>query len=191
MGIVSNSDFESELGKLTPKKEESIPSSTGEINGQIIGESRGRGAGNIEVPNTLRNIIGEESAINGRRAGIELAENFGVSPSSVSAYDVGATSTATYNDRPNLPTINRSKERVIKRAHSKLMSALAGITSDKLEKASARDLSGVAKDMSAVIKNMEPEVSSNNPATRQGPTFVIYAPQTKKLDTFDVIQVKE
>lgn len=184
MGIVSDEEFNSELGKTNPGN------SNPTITGVIQDVNRGRGKGNIEVPNVLRNIIGDESTTNGRQSAIELAKSFGISPSSVSAYNAGATSTATYETKPNESIILNAKERVAKRARGKLMRALNKITDDKLDSANARDLAGIAKDMSAIVRSMEPEVakaSTNN----SGPTYVFYAPHMRKEEEYDVIHVKE
>ncbi len=111
MGIVSEKDFEMEREKMVPSTNP-IPTKPVEI----VDVNRGGGVGSVEVPNTLRNIIGEESITNGRQAAVELAQQFGISPSSVSAYGVGATSTASYAERPNAPQINGVKEKIAKRA---------------------------------------------------------------------------
>jgi len=192
MGIVTDKEFDLEKSKIVtppPSREES--NSSVPITGEIMDVNRGRGKGSVEVPNSLRNIIGEESAINGRQAGVELAQQFGVSPSSVSAYDVGATSTSSYDRRPNQPVINQAKERIAKRARNKLMAALGKITDDKLEAANAKDLAGIAKDMSAVVRTMEPEQEKGIENPNNGPTFVFYAPQFRKEEHFDIVHVKE
>lgn len=188
MGIVSGKEFDSEFTKLNSekKREESNSSSPNQV--EIIDMNRGRGS-NPEVPNSLRKIIGETSVTDGRQEALDLARNFGISPSSVSAYSNGATSTASYNEQPNVSDINKAKERVSKRARNKLMMALSHITEEKLEGSKARDLAGVAKDMSAVIRNMEPEQNKVNESN--GPTFVFYSPQTRKEDVFDVVYAKE
>jgi hypothetical protein len=183
MGIVSDSDFDSERGKLnrtnTTSKAEIKESPT-----------KGRGLGNVEVPDSLRKVIGETSVIDGREAATELAKNFGISPSSVSAYSVGANSTTSYADRPNQSHVDDVKNRISKKARGKLMLALTHLTKDKLEAANARTLAGVAKDMSAVVKNMEPDTPKVSNETN-GPTFVIYAPQYRKEEHFEVVQAKE
>jgi transcriptional regulator with XRE-family HTH domain len=176
MGIVSDSDFNSELENVGQGKIKEI--------------EKGRKKGDIEVPDSLRKIIGETSEINGRDEAIKLAEAFGISPSSVSAYANGATSTATYDERPNLPHINKAKERISKRARNKLFQALEQITEDKLSSSSAKALSGIARDLSAVVKEMEPEIPKT-PTGEKGPQFIIYAPQYKKEEHYDVIHAKE
>jgi hypothetical protein len=190
MGIVSDIDFLSELSNssvpvITTEQKELEPRA------QIIDSPpKGRGENNVEVPNTLRKLIGSEATTNGRESALELASNLGISPSSVSAYSQGATSTASYEDRPNLSLINQAKERISKRARGKLMLALHHITKEKLVDAKVKDLAGIARDMSAVIKNIEPEDNSpKNPMG--GPTFIFYSPQFRKEEHFEVIQAKE
>lgn len=191
MGIVSDKDFEKELGNSTPKPIEKPVPTNQPITGEIRDVNRGRGENSVEVPNSLRNLIGEESAINGRHAALQLGESFGISPSSVSAYGVGATSTSSYAERPNAPTINGAKERIAKRARGKLMRALHKITDEKLDAANAKDLAGIAKDMSAVVKSMEPETPKGPSENSNGPTFVFYAPQFRKEEHYDIVHVKE
>lgn len=194
MGIVSDKEFDSALSdaqKSIKKDTNTREESSSPVPTIIDSPSKGRG-NNPEVPNSLRQVIGEESAINGRDAALEMARQFGISPSSVSAYANGATSTASYNDRPNLPVINQAKERIAKRARGKLMRALNKITDDKLDSASAKDLAGIAKDMSAVVRTMEPEQpKSPNGDTGKGPTFVFYAPQFHKEEHYDIVHAKE
>lgn len=182
MGIVSPSEFEKEHNSLI-KPESPKPDAT------IVDITRGRPEGSVEVPNGLRKIIGDEAITNGRQSALELARTFGISPSSVSAYANGSTSTASYDEKPNGSLINLSKDRVAKRARGKLMKALHHINDDKLEGAKARELAGIAKDMSVVIKNMEPDNPQGQ--VNNGPTFVFYSPQPRKEDTFDVIFAKE
>lgn len=191
MGIVSDKQFDSALRDSNPESNNSVPTITPEITGEVNDIKRGRGTGSISVPNSLRNIIGEESTVNGRQSAVELAQSFGISPSSVSAYGVGATSTKSYNERPNLPIINKAKDRVVKRAHHRLMGALKHITDEKLESANAKDLAGIAKDMSAVVKSMEPETPKGPTENSNGPTFVFYAPQIRKEESYEVVHMKE
>ena len=111
LGIVSDEDFEKDLRNIGIKKEEedsakidseesgefpTIPISeilSGEV---LVPPALGRG-NNKETPEILRKLVGEEYSIDSRESGIELAESFGISPSSASAYGHGSTSTATYN----------------------------------------------------------------------------------------------
>ena len=189
MGIVTDEEFDTEKSRVVPPTP--APNSSVPITGEIVDVNRGRGKDSVEVPNSLRNIIGEESVTNGRQSAVELAQQFGISPSSASAYGVGATSTASYAERPNASAINGVKEKIAKRARGKLMSALHHITKEKLEGANAKDLAGIAKDMSAVVRSMEPEKERTPQEGNNGPTFVFYAPQFRKEEHFDVVHVKE
>jgi hypothetical protein len=190
MGIVSDKDFNSELSKSSDAKKPLPEIISPVLEGQIVDVNRGRPVGSVEVPNSLRKVIGEESAINGRQSAIELAETFGLSPSSVSAYANGATSTATYDETPNKPHINIAKDKITKRAFSTLSKAIKHITEDKLIAAKAKDLAGIAKDMAAVVRTMEPEVKGPT-NVNNGPTFVFYSPQQRKEEAFDVVYAKE
>ena len=187
IGIVSDQEFEKELEshKIEPQSVR-VP--------EIIEEvKRGRKEGDNNVPESLRKIIGEESVINGRESAVQLARELGISPSSVSAYAKGATSTASYNS-PNsglVRHLNKSRARAVKKAGQVLRSALDSISQEKLDYADATDLSGIAKDMSVIIKNLEPQKEPESDGKPSSPQFIIYAPQFKKEESFQVIQVNE
>lgn len=182
MGVVNKKDFDSELAKSQPRREESKP--------EVIHETIEKGRGNApEVPDSLRKLIGQTAVESGRQDALTLAKQFGISPSSVGAYSAGATSTATYNDRPNVKNINSTRERIARQARKKLVLALSKITDDKLNEAKVRDLAGIAKDMASVANAMEEKTVADN--GNKGPTFVIYSPQFKKEETFDVVNSKE
>lgn len=185
MGIVSDSEFDKALKDVTP-----CPNN-GDGIAVIKDINKGRGTGNTEVPDGLRKIIGEESAINGRASALELANKFGISPSSVSAYSHGANSTSTIDEQPNREFINNAKLHVAKKARNRLVLALNSITKEKIESAKVKDIAGVAKDMSAIVKNMEPESPRNGNGGNSGPTFVFYSPQFRREEVFEVVQVKE
>lgn len=197
IGIVSDDEFLSELIQSggttrTSSQPNSIPSipSDGPIVQTI--EKPGRKEGDVNVPDSLRRIIGEEALLNGRSAAIQLAEGFGISPSSVSAYTKGATSTASY-DKPKpsiIQHINKSRERAISKASKTLNGALNAITQEKLDYMDGDKLSGVAKDMSVIIKNLEPKQVSPDEG-KQTPQFMIYAPQFRDERSFDTIVLKE
>lgn len=184
IGLVSDEDFEREF---SPKSKQP------EIKPEIVEIIKpGRKSGDVDVPDSLRQVIGEEAVINGRSSALQLASQFGISPSSVSAYAVGATSTTSY-DTPSksiISHINKSRERAIKRASKTLNSALSSITQEKLDYADADKLSGIAKDMSVIIKNLEPKVESPSESNNQ-PQFVIFAPSFRKEETFETIVVNE
>lgn len=183
IGIVSDTDFESETEKLK---------SVSVIKPEIIDINKGRGNGNVNVPDSLRKVIGETSVIDGRQEGLSLAREFGISPPSVSAYSNGATSTASYHDTPNKPHINSAKERIAKSARIKLRAAISALTSDKLADTKAVDLSTIAKNMAGVVKAMEPDTTNNpNNNGTNLPTIVVYAPQFRHEESFEVVYAKE
>jgi len=192
MGVVSDDDFATELTRSESKSSPREVAKPSTPSGQVIDINRGRGMGNVGVPESLQKVIGDTAITDGRQEAVELAKNFGISPSSVSAYSAGATSTASYDEKNAELTNNldKSRQRVIGRARSKMMQALRYITPDKLESSKARDLAGIAKDMSAVIRNMEPEPGAKDPATN-GPTFIIMAPQFRDERSYDIIQAKD
>jgi predicted transcriptional regulator len=172
MGIVSDKDFDKELTNVDIK-----PVSDNKAHIHIL-DKPGRKPNDVNVPDTLRKTIASTAIEHGREAAIDLASQFGISPSSVSAYTQGARSTSTYNERPDKGTIDFTKNRITNKALHKLRSAINHITPDKLEAAKAIDLSTIAKNMSAVIKNMEPE-------------FVFYSPQFNKMDNYQIIKAKD
>ena len=182
IGLVPDEEFAKEF----PVKSEVI-------SGEVINvTSKGRKDGDFNVPDSLRQIIGETSVIEGRDEALKIAKDFGISASSVSAYAKGATSTTSYNSPSQsiVSHINKSKERAVKRASRTLNSALSSISQEKLDYADAKDLSGIAKDMSAIIKNLEPQSVSQSDSVKQ-PQFVVYAPQFRDERSFEVIRVNE
>jgi hypothetical protein len=191
MGIVSDSDFDSELDSLNknPSDAKPSPDTTTIPTAEVVDVSKGRGS-NPEVPNSLRKLIGEEAVTNGRQAALDLAKTFNLSPSSVSAYAVGATSTATIDERPNEPHIAGIRGKITRKAFSTLHKAIKHITEDKLQATSAKELAGIAKDMSAVVRTMEPD-NKQPTNVNNGPTFVFYSPQQRREDSFDVVFAKE
>lgn len=183
MGIVDDKDFNSELINVNKKPDMKKPII-------IDPPDLGRQKGSLEVPNALRNVIGSESIENGRASALELASNFGIGPSSVSAYTAGATSTATIDQKPNVNVVQKVKDKISRRARGKLMDALRYITDDKLRDAKARDLAGIAKDMSGIVKNMEEDKGPLGNG-EGGPTFIFYSPRLRSEESYKVIDVRE
>lgn len=191
IGVVSDDEFFAEFQPKTVDTESSKESSHPDA--LIIEKThKGRQEGDNNVPDSLRQIIGETAVIDGRQEALALASQFGISPSSVSAYANGATSTKSYDTpaKSIISHINKSRKRAIKKASLTLNSALEAITQEKLDYADADKLSGIAKDMSVIIKNLEPKVESSPEQTNQ-PQFVIFAPQFRKEETFEIINVQE
>lgn len=190
IGIVTDDELNSELERLQPK-----PTTIERPNVTIVEkDTGGRNEGDLNVPDSLRKMLGEEAVINGRQSALELANVFGISPSSVSSYQKGITGYTPEGVARNKPSIiehiNRSRERAIKKAQKKLSSAIDNITDDKLQEANGRELAGIAKDMSVVIKNLEPDSAREDDGAK-APQFVIFAPQFVKEDKFETIVVSE
>lgn len=154
---------------------------------------RGRKEGDNNVPDSLRKLIAETALMDGREAALQLARDFGISASSVSAYTNGATSTKTY-DSPKesiVHHVNIIKERAIKRASRTLNGALKAISQDKLDNTDAKDLAGIARDMTVVIKNLSPDSSSEGSDGTKIPQFVVFAPQFRDERSFESITINE
>jgi len=181
IGIVSDADFERELGNVLPTKPQII-----EL------PHKGRSDGDVNVPESLRKIIGEDAVLNGSKSAIALAESLGISKSSVSAYKNGATSTTSYHNPSQaiIGHINKSRARATKRAGKTLNAALAAITQEKLDYTDAKDLAAIAKNMSGIIKDLEPP-QSNEDGSIQKPQFVVYAPTFRDERSYDSITVSE
>jgi hypothetical protein len=186
IGIVSDKEFNDEVNKSGNRI--APPTSP---TGVIVDKTPvGRGS-NKEVPESLRKVIGDTAITDGRQEALNLAEKFGISESSVSAYSHGNTSTATYNEpSDNLAKhINKTKQRIIKKATNRLFYALDGITASKLQEADLKTASAVAKDMAAIVKDMTPVETKQEES--KSPTFVFYSPQQRKEESFDVVVVPE
>ena len=193
MGLVNDEDFECELNKGSQSnwnKATSIDSAK-----IIESPNKGRALGDVEVPESLRKIIGETSELDGRKEAVALAKMFDISESSVSAYAHGSTSTSTYNQSKTEPGsinehINKSKERISNKARSRLFQSLKYITDEKLKKEeSVAILSQVARNMATIVKEMEPLVNTNN--ENNGIQFIFYSPHIKTEEVYDTITVNE
>lgn len=195
LGIVSDDEFTKELTNSSPNKSEETRPKV--VTGEVIsplprGHNGGRTPGAVEVPESLKKLIGEEAAINGRQAGLELAKQFGISNSSVSAYSNGATSTASYNTpEVGLKThIDDSRMRIIRKAKLRLNKTLSEITDEKLAGAKLRDLAVTARALSGVITAMEPNIGQPGSDVVQ-PQFVVFAPTLIKEEHFGTLILKE
>ena len=179
MGVVTREEFLKELaheGEIQPIKR------------------RGRSPGDSNVPEEIRKEIAETAIEEGRSAALDKAKSLGISASSASAYAKGATSTASYNNpsKSLIEHINKARYKHIKKASHRLGASLDALTPEKLETMRPKDLSGVARDMAAIIKHLEPppEVSEANRGNQQ-PQFVVFAPQFRQENSFDVIKLEE
>ncbi len=167
LGIVSDEEFDAECAHISIE--------------------RGRGTVK-EVPEAIREIIAED-AITGDGSIAEVAEKFGVSSASVSAYKNGATSTASYNqpDKKLKSANDVVRNSIISTARARLIAALDNITPEKMAEAKLRDVASVAKDMSSIITNMEPQVSHGGVNAQ----FIFHVPKSKTESDFEIIDVTQ
>lgn len=191
MGVISNKDFERELRDSQVPDDSPLPAPKSDvIEGEVVEmNTPGRKEGDVNVPNSLRNLLGITSVEDGRAAALQLAEQFGVSPSSVSAYTEGATSTSTIADKPNGKVIDDAKQRIVKKASKVLNRALLKITDEKLDATKAVELAQIAKSMSGIVKDMEPENEGDK--EKDMPQFLVYSPTIKQENHYDTIVVRE
>lgn len=190
MGIVSDEDFKKEVERLIGSTRE-IEHAEMEKDLAIIEDiQRGRPKEKTEIPEIIRECVAR-SAINGEGTGVEIAGAFGVSPSSVSAYKVGATSTASYSepDENLLSVVTEHRQKISRGARNTLLAALDNLTPSKLESVKARDLASIAKDMSSIIVDMEPPLPPVH--NQQNVQFVFMAPRVQNEDAYDVIDVHD
>lgn len=192
MGIVTDKDFEAER-QNTERPSVTIPNNKPVvIQGEVIPIERGRRNGDVETPDSVRKLIADTAATEGREAALALGKRFGLSESSVAAYSVGANSTASYNNRPNSGVVDGARAAVQSRAIVKLKRAIHHITDDKLKDAKPRELAGIARDMASVVKSMEPETPKTEGVnTGGGPAFVFYAPKFTKEENYEVVHARE
>ena len=182
LGIVSNKEFSKALEEPQVRPAVSI----------IEIEKPGRKEGDNNVPSALRNIIGETSQIDGRQEALAFAKQFDISPSSVSAYSSGKTSTSA-------PTVNqaisnhiaKAKEKISRKARRVMVRAIDNITDEKLEHADVTELAGVARNMSAIFKDMTPDENEDTKRGQNGPTFVFMVPPMAKEDKYPIITLRE
>lgn len=172
LGIVDDKEFEAELERS-----------------RVITIPKGRG-NNPNTPESLRKIIGENAIEEGSNATKAMTRALGISDSSLSAYKQGAHSTANYN-QPNpelLQHVNRTREKIVKKARSRLHAALNSLTPEKLKDEKPRDLAAIAKDMSAIVKDFEPRSDDEGKGKN---ALIIYAPTLINEARFESIEVRE
>lgn len=181
MGIVSDDMLEKELNNVN-KPQVKIP--------VVIKEPEaGRAKGDNNVPAPLRNLISESAQLDGRAEALKFAREFGISPSSVSAYTSEKTSTsASKTDTRITKHVTNIKGRLSKKARVVMREALNHITVEKLEDSSATELATVARSMGSIVKDLEPQQTNENV---NAPQIVIYAPQVRNEAHFEYIHVQE
>lgn len=194
IGIVADNEFDLEVDNISHDIVISKPiinidkfdSIFGDDNGS--NSNKGRGKGNVEVPEVLRKVIAGEVIEGGNVS--EVSKAFDVSRSSISAYIKGAHSTTTYdNHHPELTKHNGAvRDKIVRLTRSKLRKSIRFITDDKLASCNAVQLAVVASHMSKIVNDNDPvEVSKSE--FKQ--SVVIYRPRIREEDSFEVISVSE
>lgn len=170
MGIVSDADLNKE-----------------KASGSIVNLPKpGRKENDKNVPPAVRQAIADAVLENGRSEALQIADMFGVSNSSVSAYTRGATSTAHNKESDDsLRKSNASKrDGIVTKAQSALTSAIAQITEAKLSNLNAVECSQVAKNMATIVKDFTPDLQERADLTAH---ITIYAPPLIDESKFPVI----
>lgn len=180
LGILSDSEFQAELGKF-----DSTPLIEGEVINLPIPGRKGP-----EVPEVIRTIIGEDAIVNGNDSAKEITKALDISDSSLSAYKVGATSTASYQtpDQKLKGHLDNKRKLIITNSQNAILEALGQITPQKLEASKVRDLAGIVKDLSIVVSNMDEDSGSKGSPNQP---LVIFAPMIKDESSFEVINAKD
>lgn len=188
IGLVDDALFEQELAKLNIPADKD-KSATYEVPNAIVRDPKplGRGEGTKNVPEPVRELVAE-LAINGVPHK-EISQALQVSQSSISAYQKGATSTATI-DTPVERLANHVKQLklgIATKAKEKLDSALDNITDDKIKDLSANKLGQLARDMSSIVKDMSDDDTDNERPVQ----VVFFSPRPTSRNEYDVIVANE
>jgi len=195
LGIVSPEEFEKEknnslvdITSRKPNPEDSditMPIVTSDV---LQSPGVGRDLGVPNVPQSLRKILGEATAVEGLRSAMELAKGFGISQPTASTYARGEVSPGTKN-QDLLHHINSKKTKISKRALGKLNMALNHIDDTKLQSCDAVELSNIAKNMAAVSNQMTPD---NGDGVKPDPVqFHFYAPQVRQENHYETVTAKD
>src|SRR5678815_5618476 len=173
MLVVDDEEFELELNKSMHVAE------------VVTMPAKGRN-GAKATPDSLRKLIAHD-AINSNGTGEEIAEAYGVSESSVSAYKVGATSTTTYHEPSSelKQTVDFTRDRIKSKAQNKLLLALKHMTEDKIKEVKPIELSTIAANMSRVVEKMTPR----NEGTTVQNNIVFYSPKQISKENYETIDL--
>jgi predicted transcriptional regulator len=183
LGILSSESFNRELARfnIAVSAEQDKESAT-----QIQEKELIKGRNNkSEVPSEIRKLAARES-IAGASAK-SISDLLGVSPSSISAYKNGATSTSTYDkpDRELQEANNQFRDKIKNLASTRLIEAIESISADKLAESKPQVASAVARDMSSVIKNISPDLQD-----QVNQQVIIYKPRMKDVEEYEVIDIR-
>lgn len=180
LGIISESDYNKEvissLNRITPAR--SLP---------IIELDKDKGRNNkSETPDSIRSVIAQEALLG--VSAKEIAREYNVSQSSISAYKKDATSTTSYN-KSDKSLRNRNsifRDRIVRKSSRIALTALDSIDSRDFETASLTDKARVAKEMASIVRDMSG--SDNDESGKPIAQIIIHAPQMRTdKDYIDII----
>jgi len=204
LGQVSNEDFESEVKNSSNQRLErpvsnvNVPDMAPVVEGEVVTSDvlikkhhpHGRNEGDVNVPQSLRKLIGDTANMEGRQSALHLANEFGISSSSASSYTNPNNSALSESNKVDISSfLTNRKNKISKRAINKLNLAISMINEDKLKESSARDLSTIAKDMAQVVKHMEPDKEQTSEVSPV--QFVMFAPQVRNENHYEVVTAKD
>lgn len=108
----------------------------------------------------------------------DLAKEFGVSQSAIGEIEQGRT-------KVNEAKVEARLNEVRDVAMTKLLESLGYISSEKLDKCKATDLSSIAANMSKVVSNVTTKSNETGPIVNVN----VFAPELRNEKTFKVIEV--
>jgi transcriptional regulator with XRE-family HTH domain len=109
---------------------------------------------------------------------VSLAAEFGVSQSAIGEIEQGRT-------KVDEIVVQSRLDQVQDVAMTKLLESLGYITSDKMDKCKATDLSSIAANMSKVVSNVRGKSNETGPIVNVN----VYAPELRNERTFKTIEV--
>jgi len=181
MGIVSDEVFDLEINNKTNNIKPAV------IDNVVRRPFHGRKPNDNNVPSVVREIVADDDSSTQK----SLANTFGISTSSVAAYQHGSTSTSSY-DQPDdklKEVVTRRRERISRKSNKALLRVLGKLDSDefeqKLDACKATELSVVAANISRVVEKVSARPESQNVQNN----IVFYTPTPLKSDTFEIIDL--
>jgi hypothetical protein len=144
---------------------------------------RGSGKRGRDIPEFLRDTISSLSNQPDVKSK-DVASAFEVSDAEVSFCKSGRIGGHEPTEERRAK-VDERLEKIKDTALLKLMASLNLIDDDRLEKCSAKELSGVALNMSRIVKEHTPQETNTGPAVQ----VVIYAPETKTERAYKVVDV--
>lgn len=174
LGIVDESEFNK---SLTDSK--SAPS-------LVRIQNKGKQVGDAPIGNSVRKIISDEALTSGNNK--STADAFGVG---ISTIEQGKRGQIGRRNDDDLSTFIKSRKNALAEvAMDKLGAAMDSITDDKLNQASLKESADVAKSMASIVRDMTADDGMNN-KNEMNVQFVLHAPEMKKLEDYQVIDLGE